>query len=82
MIKRYLTKSNIGLSLNSLGSILMALAIDVPPVNDKPGWLDFTSGTQFNFVTINHPWYLKIGLILLIVGFIIQLERKPTGSEI
>lgn len=79
-MKQYLTVSNFGLVLNLVGSILIAIAIDTPPVDGQPGWLDFASGRQYNFVTLNHPLFIKIGFVLLLFGFLLQLKRKSKGG--
>jgi len=74
-MKKFITISNCGLLLNVLGSVFIAFAISTPPVKNLPGWLDFASGEQFNFVTLNHPLWIYIGFILLILGFFLQLKR-------
>ena len=69
-MKKYLSASNLGLTLNVIGSILIALALGVLDGN-RGGSTD-----GYSFVYSLHPYWFYTGIALLILGFILQLKPK------
>jgi hypothetical protein len=75
-IKFYLTKNNIGLTLNLIGTILIAVAFGILPPDTG-----MTVGSRINGKIIHnaymlYPWLFRIGLLFLAIGFILQLQKK------
>ena len=67
-IKRYLTPSIIALSVNFIGTLLIACASKAPGI--KSGLPTFVGGENLLLV---HPSFLWWGIRLLALGFLIQL---------
>ena len=68
-IKRYLTLPVIALSVNFIGTLLIAYASEAP--GTKSGLSITFSGAQN--VLLVHPFWLWWGIRLLALGFLIQL---------
>ena len=67
----------IGLILDILGSILIALSIGKIPCTSS----STCGGITYKMAYIIHPDFLKFGLIILIVGFIFQLFEKDIKKK-
>jgi len=79
----YISKENIGLLLSVSGSILIALSVGEPNIA-KNGGFTFGEGPmmegialkEFTLIAITYPRLFYLGIILLIIGFILQIKKK------
>lgn len=89
-MKKYFNKKNIGLFINIVGTFLIAIAISTLPYSDKNKndtamYATVTSTTKdgdilwekkYPTVYFIHPVGFKIGIVLLGLGFFIQLKKE------
>ncbi|OGN31522.1 MAG: hypothetical protein A3I92_00570 [Candidatus Yanofskybacteria bacterium RIFCSPLOWO2_02_FULL_43_10b] len=67
--------SNLGLILNIIGSILVVVSIGKFP-DGFGGSTTSNNGREYHFAYVTRPTGLKIGLLLIIIGFIVQILEK------
>lgn len=66
---------NLGLLLNTIGSVLVIISIGKFPRGFGGSTTD-KYDNEYHFAYITKPTSLKIGLILIILGFIVQILEK------
>jgi hypothetical protein len=64
-----LSLTQVGLVLNTIGSLLIALAFGKPP---SSAYQQNEKGQKVSLAAFNHPLGFKIGITLLIFGFLIS----------
>lgn len=67
--------SNLGLILNTLGSILVVVSIGKFP-DGFGGSTTSNKGREYHFAYVTRPTGLRAGLLLIILGFILQILEK------
>ena len=65
--------SDIGITLNILGTLLIALAFGKFP-KEFGGSTTGTDGKEYPFSYLLHPTWFKFGVGILLLGFIFQLN--------
>ncbi len=72
MLQEFFTASNIGLILNAIGSVLVALSIG----KQKKGGGRYTqtNGRTYHTAVVNHPIAFKIGLGIIVIGSLLQIH--------
>jgi hypothetical protein len=77
--KRYITITNIGLTLNIIGTLLVAYAFGALPFFEGYAWYkNPITGSISNYrdAYFIHPKGFYIGIALLVIGFFLQLKPK------
>lgn len=66
---------NLGLILNIAGTIFLAFSFSrIPGKNpDDGGYTTDDKGKKYHFIYLVHPYYIPIGITLLLIGFLLQL---------
>ncbi len=61
--------TQIGLVLNFVGTVLVALSFGQLR---NGGYTENEKGKRFEFSYLIHPWWFRVGMFLLAIGFLIQ----------
>jgi len=65
--------SNLGAILNILGTVIVAISIGTNPSDGSSPQIGGDKGLK-DIATVNYPRWFKVGLLLIILGFLFQLE--------
>ena len=69
--------TNKGLILNLIGTILVLVSIGkIPCVGSTE-----CAGKVYKFAYILHPFLLRLGLIIMVIGFIFQFHNKSNNQK-
>lgn len=66
---------NLGLFLNMIGTVLIAFSVGRFP-KEFGGSTTGSDGKEYHFIYFIHPNWFKVGIALLIIGFLSQLILK------
>ena len=77
--KQFINANNIGLTLNIVGTLLVAYAFGELPFDEGYAFLrnPITGQTSyFRDAYFVHPAFFSIGIVLILLGFIFQLKKS------
>lgn len=63
---------SVGLALNLLGTLLVIISIGKIPCTSSTT----CGGITYSLAYVLYPDYLKIGLLIIIIGFVLQLIKE------
>lgn len=63
----------LGMLINLLGSILLAISLDIKKWKELSGGCSISCGRNDLTVAVLTPWLFYLGIGFLIVGFIVQI---------
>ena len=66
-------QSNIGILINAIGSLMIVISIGKFP-KEFGGSTTGDDGKEYHFAYVTHPKLLKIGLLAMVVGFLLQIN--------
>jgi len=76
-IKSLIHTANIGLTLNIIGSLLIAYSFSKAKYGFGGGYQCTSSATGWcEFTYLLYPQWFYFGIFLLVAGFFLQLKRK------